>query len=100
MKISLRSFQWSLDPLDRSKIHTSESQLPFDTEYIITSPKTGVEKTFKFSHSTGPEFDPNTQWVYYAGSSVSGDLFTLIVHNEKEITENRAQAYLQAKLGN
>lgn len=100
MKISLRSFQWSLDPLDRSKIHTSESQLPFDTEYIITSPKTGVEKTFKFSHSTGPEFDPNTQWVYYAGSSVSGDLFTLIVHNEKEITKNRAQAYLLAKLGN
>jgi hypothetical protein len=100
MKISLRSFQWSLDPLDRSKIHTSESQLPFDTEYTITSPKTGVEKTFKFSHSTGPEFDPNTQWVYYAGSSESGDLFTLIVHNEKEITKNRAQAYLQAKLGN
>ena len=100
MKISLRSFQWSLDPLDRSKIHTSESQLPFDTEYIITSPKTGVEKTFKFSHTTGPEFDPNTQWVYYAGSSESGDLFTLIVHNEKEITKNRAQAYLLAKLGN
>jgi hypothetical protein len=44
MKISLRSFQWSLDPLDRSKIHTSESQLPFATEYTIQSPRPGLKK--------------------------------------------------------
>ncbi len=62
------------------------------------SPQTGVEKTFKFSHSTGPEFDPDTKWVYHAGSKVEGNLFTLIVHNEKELTAARAQAYLQAKL--
>jgi len=98
MKISLRSFQWSLDPLDRSQIHTSESQLPFDTEYTIHSPQTGVEKEFRFSHSTGPEFHPDTKWVYHAGSKVEGNLFTLIVHNEKELTAARAQAYLQAKL--
>lgn len=99
MKISLSSFEWSLDPADSSIIHTSESQIPFDTDYVIQSPKTGIEKNFKFSHSTGPEFDPETKWIYYAGSKLEGDFFTLIVHNDKDITKSRAQSYLSAKLG-
>jgi hypothetical protein len=99
MEISLSSFQWSIDPTDPSIIHTLESQLPFDTEYVVKSPKTGVVKTFKFSHSTGPEFDPETKWIYHSGSEINGDLFTLIVHNEKELTEKRASDYLDAKLG-
>jgi hypothetical protein len=98
MKISLASFQWSLDPLDQTKIHTSESQLPFDTEYEIHSPKTGVTKIFRFSHATGPEFDPKTRWVYHTGSKLDGDEFTLIVHNEPHVTMQRSMEYLKGKL--
>ena len=70
----------------------SEKDVQFDTSYKVVNPKTNGSKEFTFSHSTGPEFDPETRWVY---KNVDG--FTLIVCNDKKITDKRAQMYLEAK---
>jgi len=45
---------------------------------------------------TGPEFDPNTKSVY-ASTDDSG--YILVIENDAEITEKRAERYLNAKLG-
>ncbi len=72
----------------------SEADVQFATEYRIINPKTQGEMEFTFSHSTGPEFDPNTKYVYKSGE------YTLEVCNDKQITEHRAKLYLQAKTRN
>lgn len=64
----------------------------FATVYRVLNPKTGEHKDFELSHSTGPEFDPKTRWVYK-----SGDL-TLEVCNDEYVTEIQARNYLKAKL--
>jgi len=49
-----------------------ESEVPFDTNYKIVNDKTRLACDFAFSHSTGPERDPKTHWVYKAiGSDYS-----------------------------
>lgn len=73
-------------------IHMSEKGIPFDTEYLVLNPITQNQKQFKFSHSTGPEFQPSTRWVYK-----NDDGLTLEIHNDVEITKKAAQAYLEAK---
>ena len=67
----------------------------FDTSYNVRSPKTGVIKEFNFVHSTGPEFDPKTVWLY---KSEDGHHFG--VCNDVEITKQHAENYLNHKLGN
>lgn len=73
-------------------IRVSEKEVPFDTVYDVISPKTGVQKRFHFKESTGPEFDPKTEWVY---ESEDGFYFRLC--NDAEMTRIAAEAYLQAK---
>lgn len=70
----------------------SEKGMPFSTTYEIKNTETGKTKKFEFSHSTGPEFDPNTKWIYKC------DDLTLEVCNDAKITAILAQNYLNAKL--
>ena len=72
----------------------SERGIPFDTSYTITNPKTGKSMLFDFTHSTGPEFDPNTRWVYKSPDKT----ITLEVCNDRQMTKIAADAYLTAKL--
>ncbi|MEO6305070.1 MAG: hypothetical protein ABIP51_18070 [Bacteroidia bacterium] len=70
----------------------SEKEVPFATEYEILNPKTGKKETFDFYKSTGPEFDPNTKWLYANQKGL-----TLEVCNDKKMTEISAANYLAAK---
>lgn len=70
----------------------SEKDVPFGTIYEVENSRTGVSKSFDFTHSTGPEFDPNTKWVYKCED------LTLIICNDAQITKRNAQNYLEAKI--
>jgi hypothetical protein len=70
----------------------SEKDVPFDTSYEVIGMKTGETKQFELSHSTGPEFDPNTRWVYKCDDMV------LEVCNDAEMTKIAAANYLKGKL--
>lgn len=84
---------------ERATIIMSEKDAPFDMSYELHNPVTGNKLQFSFSHSTGPEFDPSTVWVYkYSGDR---DLFRnlkLEVCNDKYLTAMNAANYLNAKL--
>jgi hypothetical protein len=69
----------------------SEKYIPFATSYNLRSPK-GGSKIFNFENSTGPEFDPNTKWIYK-----SNDGYTLEICNDAAITQRNADAYLKGK---
>lgn len=77
----------------------SEKDVPFATQYKVVNPATGGSMIFEFKESTGPEFDPQTQWIYknYLGNGETGDL-TLIVSNDPIITNRNANNYLTSKL--
>lgn len=90
--IYLKNIPWSFK---NGIIIISESSVPFATEYNVISPNTGVGKLFKFTHSTGPEFDPNTQWLYK-----SDDNIQLAVCNDTQMVIKAAENYLRAKLQN
>lgn len=68
----------------------SERHISFATTYGVEDE--GALREFKFSHSTGPEFNPTTQWVYTCG------LRKLIIANDELITKINKQNYLDAKL--
>lgn len=70
----------------------SERDVTFDTTYEVVNPKTNNSKVFEFTHSTGPEFDAETRYVYK-----SKDGFVLEVSNDKYVTGLRAKNYLKAK---
>ena len=70
----------------------SEKGIPFATEYELFNPKTSESKLFVLEGSTGPEFDPNTKWIYKHES------LTLEVCNDAQITKERVDAYLDHKL--
>ncbi len=74
-------------------ISISEKEVAFATRYRVLSPTTRNEVEFVFSHATGPEFDPNTKWVYESAIGV-----TLEVCNDPELTKILADNYLKAKL--
>lgn len=74
-------------------IRISERDIPFDTTYEIISPKTGVQKQFRFECSTGSEFDPKTEWIYK-----SEDGFEFRVCNDKSMCEKNAISYLTRKV--
>lgn len=75
-------------------ITVSEKDVPFSTEYNVLSPK-GGNKIFKFTHSTGPEFDADTKWMYK-----SEDGLQLAVCNNAKMVQKAVQDYLKAKLQN
>lgn len=71
----------------------SEKDIPFATTYTVHNPKTGNSVDFEFIHSTGPEFDPETVYVYESKSGLR-----LHVANDKRVTGIRAAMYEKAKL--
>ncbi len=81
--------------LEKKMFNMHEGQVLFDTTYEIINPKSGGRMKFEFLHSTGPEFNPMTRWIYYnSDKSVS-----LEVSNDPEITRRAAEAYMKGKLG-
>ena len=78
-----------------TKVFTfSEKDVPFATTYEIFNPQTNGRVQFDLSHSTGPEFHPDTKWIYKnALSNV-----TVEVCNDASITKIRGDAYLDHKL--
>ena len=97
--INLKDHSISYDKKTKA-ISMSEKGIPFATTYMVSNPKTGNTEHFEFSHSTGPEFDPKTIFVW---KIVNGDKnpdlegITLQLHNDAEITKATAAAYLKAK---
>jgi hypothetical protein len=91
--INLKTVPYNYNPLTET-FSVSEKDVPFATEYNLIS-LIGNTKVFKFSHSTGPEFDPNTKWIYKAD-----DRFILEVCNDAKQTAINAKNYLNAKLNN
>ena len=78
---------------EKNTFIVSGKGVQFGTEHSILNEKTGVSKTFKFSHSTGSEWDPNTVWVY---KSEEG----LVLHvTNDDVTPEQARNYLKAKTG-
>ena len=75
--------------------HGIDINFKFDTSYLIVNNKSNIEKKFEFTHSTGSEFDPNTNWVYE-----SKDGYKFIVSQDAELTKKRAEYYLNHKLRN
>ena len=73
-------------------ISVSEKNVKFGASYRLWNPLTNFGKVFNFSHSTGPEFNPDTKFIYK-----SEDGFTLEVQNDKELTTKRSQMYLESK---
>lgn len=79
-----------------STFHCSEKAVRFDTEYKVINTVTKNFMVFKFKHSTGPEFDPNTKWIYKS----ENEEYSLWIANDAEITKLSAGLYLQHKLHN
>ena len=79
--------------VETKTFYVSEKHTKFDTSYSLVNNKTGKSMEFDLSHSTGPEWDPKTLWVY---KSICGN-YTLHVGND-EVTPAHAQAYLDHKL--
>jgi hypothetical protein len=80
--------------VENGAIRVSEREVSFDTKYEVISSKTNLAKVFDFTHSTGPEFDINTEWVY-----ASEDGIEFRVCNDRIMTAEAGAAYLKAKLG-
>jgi hypothetical protein len=74
-------------------IYVSEKYTTFATTYKLISNKTGAEMIFEFTHSTGPEFDPKTEWVYESSVGVK-----LHICNDAHIAKRAMANYLSAKL--
>lgn len=90
--ITLRDTNHTWNPL-KSTITMGERDVPFDTSYRVINPKSGGSMDFEFSHSTGPEFNPQTKWIYYN----SDKTVVLEVGNDPEITKRALEAYLETK---
>ena len=79
-----------------NEISVSEKIAGFAIQYELLNPATNCTQLFDFSHSTGPEFDPGTKWVYTC-ADIPG--LTLAVYNDAEMAERAAANYLAGKLG-
>ena len=89
IQVDLNKIKWSFE---NKVITISEKEVPFGTEYNVISPK-GGQKVFKFTHSTGPEFDVHTKWIYE-----SDDKLQLAVCNDAKMVKAAAENYLRGKL--
>ena len=69
--------------------------MKFATSYKLVD-KSGNYKIFNFEKSTGPEFDPNTEWIYKSENSQ----ITLVISNDATMTKVAAESYKTAKLSN
>ena len=94
------------DPKSRTS-HVSEHLIRFATAYRVLNPKTGDYRNFNLSHSTGPEFDENTEWVYTHNTQGNAkgnaqplhtECYFLRIKNEPRITEIKKEMYLKAKM--
>lgn len=94
-KIDLGRVNYSYSEADRAFLF-SEKDIPFATEYEVFNPKTGKSEIFKFSHSTGSEFDPNTKWIYW---NIDKNI-RMDVSNDPQMTQIAAENYLKAKTRN
>ena len=74
-------------------VYVSEKDAMFDTVYEVVSNVTGVSKRFRFTESTGSEYDPKTQWIFK-----SEEGYELRICNDAETTRKQAENYLKAKL--
>lgn len=92
MIIDLRKIKYQYNK-ETKTIVISEKDTMFATNYTVISDKTGETKLFELSHSTGPEFDPKTRWVYKDDSDI-----TLEVCNDKQMTKMASKLYLDAKI--
>ena len=94
IQVNLKTIPWSFDMKTSEKgvIVISEKDVRFGTEYEVVSP-TGNKKVFKFTHSTGPEFDVNTKWMYK-----SDDGLQLAICNDANMVKKAAHDYLKGKL--
>jgi hypothetical protein len=90
-RVDLTNIKFSVDG---KIIRVSEKDIKFDTEYEIRSARTGRVETFRFSHSTGSEWDPKTEWVYVNGGGIE-----FRVCNDPVITAQLAADYLKSKAG-
>lgn len=90
--VDLNRVKFMYDGL-RKTIVISERDVQFDTTYEVISSKTGNTKVFDFTHSTGPEFDKNTRWVYK-----SDDGLLLEVCNDVDMVVKAAENYFNFKL--
>lgn len=72
----------------------SERFVPFDTSYLVFSPKTGASRRFDFVRSTGSEWNPSTRWVYQSKCGL-----TLEVTGDPDIREAAQAVYVKKKLG-
>jgi len=79
---------------NENSFYCSEKDVRFATTYNVLNAKSGKSMLFEFKNSTGPEFDPNTKWIYESNTGIK-----LIVCNDPKITANAAAAYLAAKTG-
>ena len=75
---------------ETATFYGSEKNIRFASTYEVEDE--GTLRKFEFSHSTGPEFDPSTTWVYVCGYK------KLIIANDAAITKINAANYLKAKL--
>lgn len=73
----------------------SEVGIAFSMNYTLLNPVTGESREFELSHSTGNEFDPDTEWIYK-----SDDGLTLRVVQDTKLTEMRGENYLTHKTRN
>jgi hypothetical protein len=79
---------------DNKTFYGSEKDIPFDTSYKVVNTDTNQSRLFEFTHSTGPEFDPKTQWVYKNSDSN----IQLIISNDAEISRINGENYMKSKI--
>lgn len=90
-RVDLKGVTFSVE---NKTIRVSEKEVEFATQYEVVSARTGNSMVFNFSHSTGPEFDPTTEWVYIGQEGIE-----FRVCNDSHITAQNARAYVKAKQG-
>lgn len=93
-RIDVSKYPGSWDK-ENKKFTMSESNkgivIPFRIQYELYNPKTETIKVFEFTHSTGPEFDSDTRWIYKCDDMI------LEICNDPEVTKRNATNYLAAK---
>ena len=73
----------------------NEKDIPFSIVYQIINIISKNSEVFKLSYSTGPEFDPETKWIYKSTTSE----IQLVICNDFKITTRNEESYLRHKSG-
>jgi len=91
--IDLKKVKYTYNTVNKT-FSISEKDVPFATEYEIVSLK-GNTMIFAFTHATGPEFNPNTKWIYQGDDGI-----ILEVCNDSKMTAIAAANYFNTKMRN